>query len=91
MKLSYEAVERLTGSGRYSLVENEDSVVLIYYPPTAEEASGLPSETLRTLEIRLKRGQSEYEILGAQVKENGRVVKDVTPQELELWLQFVEG
>lgn len=43
------------------------------------------------MEITLKKEDDGYEIVKGLVKENEKVVKEISRDELELWLQFIEG
>ncbi|BCS92856.1 hypothetical protein L3N51_00745 [Metallosphaera sp. J1] len=91
MKLSFETVRRLEDSGKYKLTSHDGDVRLVYYPPSVEEASGESADIVRTMEIKLRRVEDGYEILGGEVKENGEVLREISLNELELWFQFLEG
>ncbi|MCH1771696.1 MULTISPECIES: hypothetical protein [Metallosphaera] len=91
MKLSFETVRRLEDSGKYKMVESDGEAHLVYYPPSVEEASGENADIVRTMEIRLRKVEDGYEILGGEVKENGEVLREIKLDELELWFQFLEG
>ncbi|QKR00470.1 hypothetical protein GWK48_08875 [Metallosphaera tengchongensis] len=91
MKLSFETLDKLKASGRYKTEERGDDVTLIYYPPSIEEASGVSAEVVRTMEVSLKKVNGEYQVLGGKIKENGQEVREISLEELELWIQFLEG
>ncbi|AWR98870.1 hypothetical protein [Metallosphaera hakonensis] len=90
MKLSFETLEKLLGSGKYHLL-TDDETRLVYYPPDIGEASGEEGGPVRIMEITLKKEDDGYEIVKGLVKENEKVVKEISRDELELWLQFIEG
>lgn len=92
--VSYSKLKRLASSHpAYRMIEEENRVELVFYPPTEESASS-------TSDFERDYGETVIRIIGVRVGdvveireayvENGENRRRLSPEELELWVNEVE-
>lgn len=92
MKLSYNALEKLKRLPNYSVKEDNENVIITYYTPSIAEASGNEeNDYSRIIQITGKKLDNYIEIERAEIRtEDNRLLREMSLEELELWIQYLE-
>lgn len=94
MKLSSNALEKLRNLSSYSITEdNEGNVIITYYAPPASQASGDEENTFSNIIVITGKKRDNYvEIEKAEIRtEDNKLIRRMDLDELELWIQYLEG
>lgn len=94
MKLSYSTLEKIKNLPNYSVTEDEEGKVIItYYAPPISEASGNEEVNYSNIIIITGKKFNNYiEIENAEIRtEDNKLIRKMSLDELELWIQYLEG
>ncbi len=93
MKLSSRSLEKLKNYGNFSILENDNDIIISYVTPSLQDASSIEGEDFRIIEIHGKKdNEGNIQILYAEIKnESNETIRKMNLDELKPWIEYIES